>query len=103
MVGTPGIAALAANPEVPLLRRERLSIPARAMRSHRRGENVVTITSIQPRSTDSAGAMMHSARDLQTRLRIDLAIPIGSAIEPVPHAHVQETADRRPGAGPGPL
>jgi len=29
---------------------------------------------------------MHSARDLQTRLRIDLAIPIGSAIEPVPHA-----------------
>ena len=32
---------------------------------------------------------MHSARDLQTRLRIDLAIPIGSAIEPVPHAHVQ--------------
>ena len=75
--------------------------PARAMRSHRRGENVVTITSIQPRSTNSARAMMHSARDLQTRLRIDLAIPIGSAIEPVPHAHVQETADRRPGAGPG--
>jgi hypothetical protein len=34
--------------------------------------------------------MMHSARDLQTRLRIDLAIPIGSAIEPVPHAHVQK-------------
>jgi len=45
--------------------------------------------------------MMHSAQDLQTRLRIDLAIPIGSAIEPVPHAHVQVTADRRPGAGPG--
>ena len=42
--------------------RERLSIPARAMRSHRRGENVVTITSIQPRSTNSARAMMHSAR-----------------------------------------
>jgi hypothetical protein len=45
--------------------------------------------------------MMHSAQDLQTRLRIDLAIPIGSAIEPVPHAHVHVTADRRPGAGPG--
>jgi hypothetical protein len=44
------------------------------MRSHRRGENVVTIASIQPRSTNSAGAMMHSARDLQTRRRIDLAI-----------------------------
>ena len=81
--------------------RERLSIPARAMRSHRRGENVVTITSIQPRSTNSARAMMHSARDLQTRLRIDFAIQIGSAIEPVPHAHAQVTADRRPGAGPG--
>jgi hypothetical protein len=68
------------------------------MRSHRRGENVVTITSIRPRSTNSARAMMLSvsARDLQTRLRIDLAIPIGSAIEPV-----QVTADRRPGAGPG--
>jgi hypothetical protein len=60
-----------------------------------------TITSIQPRSTNSARAMMHSARDLQTRLRIDLAIPIGSTIEPVPHAHVQVTADRRPGAGSG--
>src|SRR6201987_6068453 len=70
------------------------------MRSHRRGENVVTITSIQPRSTNSGRAMMHSARDLQTRLRIDLAIQIGSAIEPVPHAHAQVTADRRPGAGP---
>jgi hypothetical protein len=69
--------------------RERLSIPARAMRSHRRGENVVTITSLQPRSTNSARAMMHSARDLETRLRIDLAIQIGSAIEPVPHAHAQ--------------
>ena len=45
--------------------------------------------------------MMHSARDLQTRLRIDFAIPTGSAIEPVPHAHVQVTADQRPGAGPG--
>jgi hypothetical protein len=45
--------------------------------------------------------MMHSAWDLQTRLRIDLAIQIGSAIEPVPHAHAQVTADRRPGAGPG--
>ena len=44
---------------------------------------------------------MHSARDLQTRLRIDLAIPIGSAIEPVPHAPVQITADRRPGVGSG--
>lgn len=32
---------------------------------------------------------MHGARDLQTRLRIDLAIQIGSAIEPVPHAHAQ--------------
>ena len=81
--------------------RERLSIPARAMRSHRRGENVVTITSIRPRSTDSGRAMMHSARDLQTRLRIDLAIQIGSAIGPVPYAHAQVTADRRPGAGPG--
>jgi hypothetical protein len=75
--------------------------PARAMRSHRRGEDVVTITAIQPRSTNSARAMMHSARDLQTRLRIDLAIQIGSAIEPVPHAHAQVTADRRLGAGPG--
>ena len=46
-------------------------------------------------------AVMHSARDLQTRLRIDLAIQIGSAIEPVPRAHAQVTADRRPGAGPG--
>jgi len=52
-------------------------------------------------SARQARAMMHSARDLQTRLRIDLAIPIGSAIEPGPHAHVQVTADRRPGAGPG--
>jgi hypothetical protein len=33
--------------------------------------------------------------------RVDLAIQVGSAIEPVPHAHVQVTADRRPGAGPG--
>src|SRR6516164_9282893 len=41
--------------------------------------------------------------DLQTRLRIDLAIEIGSAIEPVPHAHAQVTADRRPDAGPGRL
>jgi hypothetical protein len=47
------------------------------MRSHRRDENVVTITSIQPRSTNSARAMMHSARDLQARRRIDLAIQIG--------------------------
>src|SRR5215470_17748464 len=39
--------------------------------------------------------------DLPTRLRIDLAIEIGSAIEPVPHAHAQVTADRRPDAGPG--
>lgn len=69
--------------------------------SHRRGENVVTITSIQPRSTNSARAMMHSARDLQTGLRIDLAIQIGSAIEPVLHAHAQVTADQRPGTGPG--
>ena len=81
--------------------RERLSIPAQAMRSQRRGENVVTITSLQPRPTNSARAMMHSARDLQTRLRIDLAIQIGSAIEPVPHAHAQVTADRRTDAGPG--
>jgi hypothetical protein len=44
---------------------------------------------------------MHSARDLQTRLRIDLAIPIVSAIEPVAHARVQVMADRRLGAGPG--
>ena len=34
---------------------------------------------------------MHSARDLQTRLRIDLAIQVGSALEPVPHAQVQVT------------
>jgi hypothetical protein len=52
-------------------------------------------------STNSARAMMHSARDLKTRLRIELAIQIGSAIEPVPHAHAHVTADRRPGAGPG--
>jgi hypothetical protein len=38
---------------------------------------------------------------LQTWLRIDLAIQIGSAIEPMPHAHAQVTADGRPGAGPG--
>ena len=44
---------------------------------------------------------MHRARDLQTRLRIALAIQIGSATESVPHAHAQVTADRRPGAGPG--
>ena len=49
----------------------------------------------------SGQAVMHSARDLQTRLRIDLAIHIGSAIEHVPHAPAQVTADRRPGAGPG--
>src|SRR5262245_34890207 len=61
------------------------------MRSHRRGENVVTITSIQPRSTNSAREMMHSARDLHTRLRIDLAIQVGSALEPVPHAQAQVT------------
>jgi hypothetical protein len=96
---SPGIRWVPASKATPP--RERLSIPARAMRSHRRGENVVTITSIQPRSTSSARAMVHSARDLQTRLRIDLAIPIGSAIEPVPHAHVQVTADRRPGSGSG--
>jgi len=34
---------------------------------------------------------MHSARDLQTRLRIDLAIQVGSALEPVPHAQAQVT------------
>jgi len=45
--------------------------------------------------------MMHSARDLQTRLRIDLAIQVGSALEPVPHAQAQVTADQCPGAGPG--
>lgn len=77
-----------------------LPVGRRALITGQNGD-VVTITSIQPRSTNSARAMMHSARDLQTRLRIDLAIPIGSAIEPVPHAHVQVTADRRPGAGPG--
>ena len=71
--------------------RERLSIPAQAMRSHRRGENVVTITSLQPRSTNSARAMMHSARIFKPGSRIDLAIEIGSAIEPVPHAHAQVT------------
>src|SRR6185437_15154798 len=96
---SPGIRWVPASKATPP--RERLSVPALAMRSHRRGENVVTITSIQSRSTNSARAMMNSARDLQTRLRIDLAIQIGSAIEPVPHAHAQVTADRRPGAGPG--
>jgi hypothetical protein len=35
--------------------------------------------------------MMHSARDLQTRLRIDLAIQVGSALEPVPHVQAQVT------------
>jgi hypothetical protein len=97
---SPGIRWVPASKATPPAR-ERLSIPAQAMLSHRRGENVVTITSIQPRSTNLARAMMHSARDLQTRLRIDLAIQIGNAIEPVPYAHAQVTADRRPGGGPG--
>ena len=35
--------------------------------------------------------MIDSARDLQTRLRIDLAIQVGGALEPVPHAQAQVT------------
>ena len=81
--------------------RGRLWIPARAMRSQRRGGNVVTITLMRPRSAGSARAMMHRAGDLQTRLRIGLAIQAGGAAEPGPRARARVTAGRRAGAGPG--
>jgi hypothetical protein len=79
--------------------------PVRAESRSLADGGLVTATTVLAPGSEAAGDQVRGLKSLGTQApgfgRCLRAIQIGSAIEPVPRARAQVTADGRPGAGPG--